>query len=107
MYTINTPRVEECIGAVMARHNGTSEKALGKYFEEVHQHLAPLARDLERENVLLRNALEHIAGSCEGRAAEIARAALMGPNVEVQRDSGGIIAGGSAGTTGCASKVAE
>lgn len=83
MYTINTPRVEECIGAVMARHNGTSEKALGKYFEEVHQHLAPLARDLERENVLLRNALEHIAGSCEGRAAEIARAALMGPNVKV------------------------
>lgn len=99
MYTINTPRVEECIGAVMARHNGTSEKALGKYFEEVHQHLAPLARDLERENVLLRNALEHIAGSCEGRAAEIARAALMGPNGQGQR---GAACGDSAAPDGSA-----
>jgi len=30
----------------------------------------------------LRNALEHIAGSCEGRAAEVARAALMGKKQE-------------------------
>ena len=58
MYTINTPRVEECICAVMARHTGSSEKALGKYFEEVHQHLAPLARDLEREINSLRASLE-------------------------------------------------
>lgn len=32
------------------------------------------------EIVRLRNALEHIAGSCEGRAAEIARCALEPPN---------------------------
>ena len=38
---------------------------------------------LAEERAWLRNALEHIAGSCDGRAAEIARAALMGPNVQV------------------------
>ena len=70
MYTINTPRVEECIGAVMARHHGTSERALGKYFEEVHQVLAPLARDLEREIVMLRQG-DTCARQCEGMAYRI------------------------------------
>jgi len=70
LYTINTPRVEECIGAVMARHHGTSERALGKYFEEVHQVLAPLARDLERENVMLRQG-DTCARQCEGTAYRI------------------------------------
>ena len=70
MYTINTPRVEECIGAVMARHHGTSERAMGKYFEEVHQHLAPLARELERENAMLRKG-DTCARMCEGTAYRI------------------------------------
>ncbi len=35
-------------------------------------------RAVVSERDWFRNALEHIAGSCEGRAAEIARAALMG-----------------------------
>ena len=70
MYTINTPRVEECIGAIMARHPGTSERALCKYFEEVHQVLAPLARDLERENVMLRQG-DTCARQCEGMAYRI------------------------------------
>ena len=70
MGTINTPRVEECIEAVMARHYGTSERALGKYFEEVHQYLAPLARDLERENMMLRQG-DTCARQCEGTAYRI------------------------------------
>jgi hypothetical protein len=70
MYTINTPRVEKCIESVMARHGGTSERALGKYFEEVHQYLAPLARELERENAMLRKG-DTCARMCEGTAYRI------------------------------------
>lgn len=70
MYTINTPKVEKCIESVMARHRGTSERALGKYFEEVHQYLAPLARDLERENFMLRQG-DTCARQCEGTAYRI------------------------------------
>lgn len=44
-----TPRVEACIDAVMARFTGESKAALARYYEEVHQHLAPLARNLELE----------------------------------------------------------
>lgn len=55
----DTPRVDALIAKVMAEHPGVSRTAQAEYYEEVHQHLAPLARDLEREN-----------GECELRAAE-------------------------------------
>lgn len=43
-----------------------------------------LRKDAERAR-WLQNALEHIAGSCEGRAAEIATEALKTPNVQGNR----------------------
>lgn len=42
-------RVEECIQRVMSEHPGESPTALARYFEAVHQELAPLARELERQ----------------------------------------------------------
>ena len=42
------PRVEACIAAVMDRHQGASTRADARYYEAVHQELAPLARELER-----------------------------------------------------------
>lgn len=44
-----TPRVEAVIDDVMAMHSRISPSSQAKYYEEVHQRLAPLARDLERE----------------------------------------------------------
>lgn len=49
----DTPRVEACIEAVMRRY--PSDKATA-YYEAVHQQLAPLARELEREVATLRQA---------------------------------------------------
>ncbi|WP_321967066.1 hypothetical protein [Burkholderia cepacia] len=49
-----TPRVETLIDRYQAQFPGTSKAALSRYFEEVHQGLAPLARELERENAELR-----------------------------------------------------
>lgn len=46
---MDTPRVEAVIDKVMVEHPGLGDDARAKYYEEVHQHLAPLARDLERE----------------------------------------------------------
>lgn len=43
------PRVEACIEAVMAKHPTIGGRADTRYFEAVHQELAPLARELERE----------------------------------------------------------
>lgn len=42
------PRVEACIEAVMAEHPTIGGRADMRYFEAVHQELAPLARELER-----------------------------------------------------------
>ncbi len=42
-------RVEECIQRVMSEHPGESPTAMARYFEAVHQELAPLARELERQ----------------------------------------------------------
>lgn len=42
------PRVEACIEAVMAKHPTIGGRADTRYFEAVHQELAPLARELER-----------------------------------------------------------
>lgn len=48
------PRVEAVIAETMKRFPGESKAALARYFEAVHQELAPLARELERENRALR-----------------------------------------------------
>lgn len=47
----DAPRVEALIASVMARHPGidVSPKRAARYFEEVHQELAPLARSMERD----------------------------------------------------------
>lgn len=47
-------RVDALIQRVMAAHPGTTPAALRKYFDAVHQELAPLARALEAENDQLR-----------------------------------------------------
>ena len=70
METWDTPRVEDCLRSVMAKHHGISERALGRYFEEAIQHLAPLARELERENAMLRQG-DTCARQCEGTAYRI------------------------------------
>lgn len=54
------PRVEFCIQQVMDQHPCTSPRALATYYEAVHQELAPLARELERESARQRAALENI-----------------------------------------------
>lgn len=56
----STPRVEAVINSVMERFPGMGPAAQLRYFEAVHQHLAPLARDLERESTVQRTALENI-----------------------------------------------
>jgi len=52
-----SPRVEAVITAVMKQYPGESKAALARYFEAVHQVLAPLARALEHENTELRTQL--------------------------------------------------
>jgi hypothetical protein len=46
---MSSPRVEACIAEVMERHPGATPAAQARYFEAVHQELAPLARRLELE----------------------------------------------------------
>ncbi|WP_186040618.1 hypothetical protein [Burkholderia gladioli] len=55
--TSTSPRVDELIAGVMKRFPGESRSAQARYYEEVHQHLAPLARELEAEVARLRVAL--------------------------------------------------
>jgi hypothetical protein len=50
-------RVNACIEEVMKRFPRTGPASQAKYYEEVHQHLGPLARDLEREVEALTTAL--------------------------------------------------
>lgn len=45
----DSPRVEACIAGVMRRFPGQSVTSSARFFEAVHQELAPLARALERE----------------------------------------------------------
>lgn len=63
-----TPRVDACIEAVSKRFPSLKSTA---YYEDVHQHIAPLARDMEREIADLRAALQaqqtfqHPDGRCK------------------------------------------
>jgi len=56
----DTPRVEALIDRVMKEHPSVSKTAQAIYYEAVHQELAPLARDLERENAKLRDAMQTV-----------------------------------------------
>lgn len=53
-------RVEALIDRVMAEHPGLGVTAQARYYEDVHQHLAPLARELERENEQLRATIKGV-----------------------------------------------
>lgn len=52
--TPGASRVEALISRVMAEHPSKTQAAQHDYFEAVHQQLAPLARELELENEVLR-----------------------------------------------------
>lgn len=54
------PRVEAVIKEVMGRFPGLGKASQAAYYEEVHQHLAPLARTLERENGELRAEIDRL-----------------------------------------------
>jgi hypothetical protein len=58
-------RVEACIADVMERFPRDSKE----YYVEVHQHLAPLARQLERERDELRVDIERLCADVETRNA--------------------------------------
>jgi hypothetical protein len=53
----HAPRVDACIEGVMNRFPGETKAAHARYYEEVHQHLAPLARQLEQELAAASEAL--------------------------------------------------
>jgi hypothetical protein len=55
------PRVEACIAEVMARFPRDSKE----YYVEVHQHLAPLARQLERERDEIRAEVERLGAEAD------------------------------------------
>ena len=62
------PRVEAVIAACMARHRGVGKAAQAAFFEDVHQDLAPLARELERE---LAKATAHRVTDIKAPLAEV------------------------------------
>ncbi len=59
--SFSSPRTEAVIAEVMAKHPGGTPAALARYFEAVHQELAPLCRQLEAENRELRKQIWHMA----------------------------------------------
>src|SRR5437879_677199 len=63
-------RVEACIADVMARVPADSKD----YYVEVHQHLAPLARQLEHRNDELRAEVERLRADLETAVKEAWRA---------------------------------
>lgn len=50
--------VDQLIERVSAKYKGIGPAAQSRYFEAVHQELAPLARELECENQKLREQLK-------------------------------------------------
>jgi hypothetical protein len=52
-----SPRVDALIERMMQKYPGFSASAQARYYEAVHQELAPLARDLEAENARLQSRL--------------------------------------------------
>ena len=76
----DTPRVDALIAKVMADFPAHTAHAEARYYDEVHQHLAPLARALERENVGLRalakDAYEAWDNDRDARVGKLLRAML-------------------------------
>lgn len=64
------PRVEACIESVMARHPTIGGRADSRYFEAVHQELAPLARELERKCAALHDQYSDLALAVEWMLAD-------------------------------------
>ncbi|RQZ31574.1 hypothetical protein DIE14_01270 [Burkholderia sp. Bp9017] len=60
------PRVESLIERYKRRFPGIGKASLARYFEEVHQALAPLARELERENGELRAEIDRLNETIRG-----------------------------------------
>lgn len=54
------PRTTRCIEAVMQQHPGQTPNALARYYEAVHQEIAPLARQMEDEVQQLTRALDNV-----------------------------------------------
>lgn len=44
----DTPRVNACLAAAHKKYHGYGQASQARFYEEVHQLLAPLARELER-----------------------------------------------------------
>ena len=60
---MTTERVNDLIARVMLKHPGESKAAQAAYFEDVHQELAPLARDLEKQRAELLAICEELQES--------------------------------------------
>lgn len=54
MAPTDTPVTDALIEYVMLRHPGVTASAQAKYYEEVHQELAPLCRKFERQIAALK-----------------------------------------------------
>lgn len=57
---ISISRVDELIDRVMSEHPGLGVTAQARYYEDVHQHLVPLARKIEGQNDRMLAALKAI-----------------------------------------------
>lgn len=68
----DTPKTDALIHRVMRQYPGVSASAQAKYYEEVHQELAPLCRRLEREVAALKTDLRDYmnAANAEARFAD-------------------------------------
>lgn len=64
----NTPRVDDLINRMMEKYSGVGAQAQARYYEAVHQELAPFARYLERENAEMLALLR----DCESYAGAMA-----------------------------------
>lgn len=85
---IEAPRVESCIEAVMGRFKSTSPSALARYYEEVHQHLGPLARRLECELRGKQSEIDRLTASHAAQLAALEYAISMGALTYSRRTKG-------------------
>lgn len=64
----DTPKTDALIQRVMRQYPGVSASAQAKYYEEVHQELAPLCRELEREVAALKAQWRGLAEKPKGKS---------------------------------------
>jgi hypothetical protein len=62
---MSAPRVEALIAGVMAKYPRYTPAEEARYYEAVHQELAPLARELESTNAQLYEALMRLRNECD------------------------------------------